>query len=605
MKIRTKAVTMRTKILAICIFSTLFAMILQTVFFQYSSSRIIYNQEKEMNLNSLKNLQDDIYAYTKNIENCLIKIYNQKDFIQALSNEKNADELKNSYSQIAYDMALNIFEPTQDVNAIYLYDLSDHLISSYRHAQTPRYTYPEDIYDGSMKNNEDAVRHYIQSDRKVMLVSSYYNDTRKTDIIRFVLKLYKSNTDKKIGYIVCDSDSKVFSQLIQKYAYSDSQVVWLQPVGGRVAVQVGKITEKQKSVHQNAVTLIKEGNTAHQKLITNPDDVLFEVDQKKYNLTAYSLTPQSLMEQNQMLLNRNMMIIAFFIIMVFSACSYFLSKSITNPLIYMVRTMDRIKNGNTSLRLRQMKQDEIGILGQAFNEMLDQIQLLMKQEYEAKLLVNDAKYKALQAQVNPHFLYNTLDTMGGIAASQSCFTVSNLCRALSNLFRYSIDVSDPLATLEQEILHIKNYMYVINTRMMNGVKLQFNIDSSLLKERLPRICIQPLVENAIQHGLKNKRGEKRIWIDAQATDRLLTISVTDNGIGMDEAQIQRRLEDPASDALERRSSIGLSNINARLKLLFSQDYGVRVESTTGAGSKVSLLLPRVKREDPHEQQSSF
>lgn len=599
MKTEMKGVNMRTKILWICILSTLFAMVLQTVFFQYSSSRIIYKQEKDINLNTLRNLQNDIFAYSKNIENCLIKVYNHKDFIKALSTGKNMDDLKKSYSQVSYDMALTVFEPNQNVNAIYIYDLSNHLISSYRHAQTPRYTYPEDIYDGTMKNNEDTVQRYVNSDNKVMLISSYYNDKRKTDLVRFVLKIYKSNTNKKIGYIVCDVDSKIFLNFVQKNIYSDGQVIWLQPTGDRVALHAGTITEKQQTNYQNAVNLITKGNWASNQLITNPDDVLFEVDQTKYNLTAYSLMPQLLMEQNQLILDRNMIVIAFFIIMVFSICSYSLSKSITTPLTYMVRTMEQIKRGNTSLRLKRMKQDEIGILGQEFNDMLDQIQILIKQEYEAKLLANNAKYKALQAQVNPHFLYNTLDTMSGIAASQNCLTVSNMCKALSNIFRYSIDMSDPLSTIEQEIIHIKNYMYVINTRVQNGIKLQIDIDSALLNERLPRISIQPLVENAIQHGLKDKRGEKRIRIDAQMTAQYLAVSVTDNGVGMDADQIRRQLADDAPSALDKRTSIGLSNINARLKLLFGKEYGIDVESIVGEGSKVSLLLPRMREANDH------
>lgn len=600
MKMKTNAVSMRSKILLTCIMSTLLALILQTLFFQYSSSQIIYKQERNINLNTLHNLQNDINIYAKNIEKTLIKIYNEKEFIKALSADKSADELKKSYSQLSYDMALTQFEPAQNVTSLYIYNLDHQMLSSYRHAQTPRYSYPEDIYDGTMENNEDTVKHYVQSDNRVMMISSYYNAKRKTDLVRFVLKIYELNSDKKIGYIVCDVDSKAVLKIIQKYIYQEGQVLWLQPTGDRTAIKIGNMEGKQEESYANAVQMIKNRAWPPKQSASFGGDVLFEVGQTKYNLTAYSLIPRSLMEQNQTALNRSMLIIAVLIIGVFSVCFYFLSRGLTNPLTYMVGMMDKIKQGNTSLRLKKMKPDELGILGQEFNDMLDQMQILMKQEYESKIFAKDARYKALQAQVNPHFLYNTLDTMSGIALSQNCQEVSSLCGALSNIFRYSIDMSDSLSTIGQEIVHLKNYMYVMNTRMRNRIQLEIDIPSILLNQKIPRICIQPIVENSILHGLKDKRGEKKVRINASLNADFLMLSVTDNGVGMNSAEIERQLEDIEANAPEKRSSIGLSNINARLKLLFGREYGLRIESTINEGSKVTLLLPRTEERTENE-----
>ena len=595
MKFKKLSINMRSKVLVLCIASTLLALSLQAVLFQYTSSELVYNQAKEASLNSLQNMQDDIYTFIKSIESNVIEIYNQKDFIRDLTDGAAIDILKSKYNRVAYNMALSIFEPSQNINAIYIYDMHDKLISSYRHATTPRYTYPDDVYSNVKDNNAAVVKTYVQSDNMVMLLSSYYNKSREKDIIRFVLKIYANNATRKIGYLVCDVDEKSFLKRIEKYAYSKEQIVWLQPIGDRPVISVGELKGNKKEYYDKTISLVA-GNTWSVKdaIITN-DSVFFEIPQNKYNLAAFSLTPQFLLEESQRVLTRNLIIIALLIITIFSVASGLISKSLTNPLKNMVGTMVSIKEGDTSLRLTGLKNDEIGKLGEAFNDMLDHIENLIMREYQSKLHLNHAEYKALQAQVNPHFLYNTLDTMSSIAASQQCGMVSSLCKALSNIFRYSIDMKDSLSTIEKEIIHIKNYMYVMNVRMQNSIVVDISIDSNLMGESIPRISIQPLVENSILHGLKDKHGEKRIRIEAVASEDDIIISVIDNGIGMDAGEINLQLECSELDVLEKGSSIGLNNINARVKLLFGKDFGVKAYSVIGEGSTVSLCVPRMKK----------
>mgnify|MGYP000999485605 FL=1 len=594
MKIRKVKVGMRLKILMFCIFSTLIALGLQTIFFQHTSSELIYSQAKEASLNSLQNMQDDIYTFIKSIESSIIDIYNQKDFIYDLTNEADFSTLKFKHSSVALNMAISSFQPSQRITAIYIYDINHNLISFYRHATTPRNTYPEDIYDDEEENNVSVVKEYADSDEMVMLISSYYNSNRKLDIIRFVLKIYDSNAARKIGYIVCDVDPYNFLKRGEKYTFSKEQIIWIQPAGDRPVKLAGELIGNNKEHYEKATSLIYSDNWPAESDIANEDSIFFAVPQKKYNLTAFSLTPQSLLEKSQNILTRNLAIIAMLIISIFSVTSVFISRSLTIPLENMVDTMIRIKEGDTSLRLQGLKDDEIGKLGEVFNEMLDRIQYLIMREYQSEILMNQAKYKALQAQVNPHFLYNTLDTMSSIAASQQCNTVSNLCKALSNIFRYSIDMKNNLSTIEKEIIHLKNYMYVMNVRMQNDIDININVDKNLLNELIPRISIQPMVENSIIHGLKDKHGDKKVSIEVKPYGEDILISVADNGIGMDAEQINHQLEVADTDVLKKGSSIGLTNINARVKLLFGKDYGIKVHSVKGEGSTVTLRIPRVK-----------
>lgn len=582
---------MRAKILLLCILGTLLALSLQTVLFQYTSSKFVYEKAREASRNSLGNMQDDIHDFLKSIENSLRRIYGYSDVTGGLASGENIDDMRLKYNRSAHNMAVNDFHLTQNVNALYIYTASRELLSLYRHASTPKYTYPEDIFYDPDGNNAQIVLDYILSDRKTMLVSSYFNARREQEILRFVLKIYTDNGSRVTGFIVCDVDSKAIRSRMEKYNYSAEQVVWLQPMGDRPVISIGRLSPLQQGYYESAVDAIQKGVWTLAGDMAG-QSVFFEIPQREYDLTAFSLAPQYLLEESQMVLSRNLIITAGTIILIFSLVSVFISNVLAKPLLGMVSIMDRIKNGETELRVSNARNDELGRLGESFNNMLDQIESLIASEYQAKLHMSQAELKALQAQVNPHFLYNTLDTMSGIASSQHCETVSLLCRALSSMFRYSLDMKAPFATVESEIANIKNYMFVMNTRMGNSVEVIFELDSAIMQEKVPRISIQPLVENAVLHGLKNKHGEKRLTIAGAAIGPSLVISVEDNGVGMDADAVNARLRSGEQSALEQGSSIGLSNIHARARLLFGSEYGVTVFSRPNQGSRVELLIPR-------------
>lgn len=607
MKCNRYSISMRMKIMLLCTISTLLALILQTIFFEYSSSKQIYNQARDASLNSMTNMQDDISNFVKSVEDRMAVIYNQKIFISDLADNLPVTDLRDKYgSDINYNLshhfAISVFNKNFNVKAFYIYNINNEIISSYRASYSPKYSYPADIFSDTAANNAKIVDDYIKSDNKNMLISSYYNVNREEDIIRFVFKIMYNNGSRNIGYIVCDIDPKPINSIINKYVYSDNQIIWLQAKGDRPIIKIGDMSDKQKTYFNHIVDLTKNNSLLINNSIVTDGSEFFSIPNKKYNFIAFSLTPQKLLETNQQVLTRNLFIIAILLILVFAISSILLAKTITDPLTSMVETITKIKDGDTSLRVQNYKNDEIGKLGENFNNMLDTIEKLIFEKYQSQIEINNAKYKALQAQINPHFLYNTLETMSGIATSQECYTVSTLCKALSNLFRYSLDMQQPLSTIEEEIKHIKNYIYIMNVRKNNDISFDINIDSSLLKESIPRISIQPLIENSIKHGLKNKRGDKKIWINGQVdSDSNIVISVSDNGIGMDESIINDQLENKNNDALGKKSSIGLSNINSRVKILFGDNYGVKVFSKNGEGSTVSLCLPYRKKDELKEE----
>ena len=456
---------------------------------------------------------------------------------------------------------------------------------------TPKHNYPTDIYDPLFDDNAEKVKEYVDSDETQMLISSYYNIYREKNIVRFVLKVYNSvNIHSKIGYVVCDVDSKILKKIMRKYTSEDEIFIWLQPFNDRPVLAAGNIMDSDSNVYEQISNQIQKGDQEFEN-IQEKNKVFFSVYQDKYNLGAYTLIPRDLLNKNQKILNENLILITLIMLAVVSISFYFVSRLLSRPLEEMTKTVKRIQSGETQLRMENLRNDEVGELGKSFNNMLDQIEKLIADEYENKMSLNYARYQALQAQINPHFLYNTLDTMGSIAEIQGCIQVSNLCQSLAGLFRYSLDMKNPLSTVSGELVHLKNYIYVMNVRMQNQVEYEFHIDDNVLQDTLPRISIQPLVENALNHGLKNQKGKKKVIISAGIREDDLLISVEDNGIGMSDEKIRELFsEDPGEK--QKNRSIGIFNIHKRMQYLYGESYGVKIKSEPEKGTVVFLEIPR-------------
>ncbi len=609
---------LRLKILVMCLGCVLLALILQILLFQKTSSEKIYNWSKEESVNSLQNMQNEIYAFLKKMESNLIEVYNEQELVEALKEEQTIGNLRTGFYRKAYEIGTTDFDTSDGVVSLYLYTPDHEIISTYRRAMTPKHNYPSDLYEDVETCNVSKIQKFVESGRTGMLVSSYYNEYRGTDILHLVLKLFDNrNYNKVIGYVVCDVDSKVVRSIMEKYSTDRTMYIWLQPVNDRTALSIGVLNPDEEDVYREITSEIQSGNEDGEDAHSVVNQEFFEVRQNKYNLTAYSLMPQELLQENQKVLTANLILIGVIMVGVAAVLTFILSRTLTKPLDELMCTMEKIKKGDTSVRvkIRGLKichkafhiprrfqnspsfggPDEIGMLGQNFNEMLDRIEELAEKEKKTTYLLGQAKYNALQAQINPHFLYNTLETMSSIAQIRECPEVSRLSMSLSNIFRYSLNMKDHFSTVSKEITHLKNYCYVMEVRMQDGVRYIYEVEDEALPKEIPRLSLQPLVENALNHGLRNKRGGKEVRILARHEGELLRLCIADNGVGMDARGMNEKLRENDIQYVERGKSIGLYNINARLKMLYGMDYGLRIESAPDQGTKVYMEIPWEKK----------
>ncbi|MFE5317616.1 sensor histidine kinase [Paenibacillus sp. NPDC056579] len=308
------------------------------------------------------------------------------------------------------------------------------------------------------------------------------------------------------------------------------------------------------------------------------------------------LIPKDVLLLKQKRIQDIVLLVGVLTMLLIAAVSYVLSHHITLPLNKLMRNMSRVELGDFSHRMEYAGRNELGKLSRMYNHMLDSISRLIHEAYESKLAEKNAQLSALHAQTNPHFLYNTLNIMKSISRLRGIEEVADISESLAGLFQYSMKNIHQPVTLQEEIDHIRNYFTIQQHRFGNRIQLQCDIPEHLLQASVLKLTVQPLVENAFNHGLRKVKSGGCITLHAAESKGVLTLTVHDNGEGIPEktmAELQRAFL--MSNALNpykgEAHGIGLLNIRQRIQLFYGKEYGLHLTSSSGKGTSVSLTLP--------------
>lgn len=272
--------------------------------------------------------------------------------------------------------------------------------------------------------------------------------------------------------------------------------------------------------------------------------------------------------------------------------SFKFSRTLTNPIFKLKRLMKQAESGDLTVRFNFEHNDEIGELGQSFNHMIARIDQLIQMVYVEQENKRTAEMKSLQEQIKPHFLYNTLDTISWMARDYDAEDIVRLVDALTNMFRIGLSHGKDIITVKEEITHVSNYLYIQKIRYKDKLNYVIHVDESLYAIEVPKLILQPLVENAIYHGVKAKRGGGTITITGVPEGENLVFTVQDNGAGMPQEKVEelnRRMSERS--VLDEQKSFGLFYIRERIQLCYGTGYGVHVESALGEGTRVTITLP--------------
>lgn len=283
-----------------------------------------------------------------------------------------------------------------------------------------------------------------------------------------------------------------------------------------------------------------------------------------------------------------------------------LSDVITKPIIELRNLMKRTEQGDFSVRFEGAYRDEISELGRRFNHMMQRIQELIQRVYQEQEYKRRAELRVVQEQFKPHFLYNTLDTIGWMAREHHAEDIVHMVDALTNVFRLSLSKGKDYVSLTDEIKYITNYLYIQKIRYGAKVQYEVEFDEKCKTVYVPKLILQPLVENAIYHGLKMKRGKGHLKVRvAMLPEEKVLLEVVDDGQGMSREKVEeltKALND--SGTAEENQSFGLFYIKERLRIRYGGEFSVNIESQEGEGTRISLLIPG-KGEEQYEKEDSL
>lgn len=278
-----------------------------------------------------------------------------------------------------------------------------------------------------------------------------------------------------------------------------------------------------------------------------------------------------------------LVILCLFIILLLGPA---LSKMLTRGIEQLTENMNQVNQGSREVTVDSDSGDEIGILIRSFRRMMNEIDRLIKEVYENKIALKEFELKALQAQINPHFLYNSLSIINWMAIRSDQKEISKVTLALSTFYRTALSRGEDMVTVENCIKNIEAYLEIQLVMHDHDFQVEWNIDPEIKSEKVPKLLLQPVVENALEHGLDLKEeGEKVLKLSFAGEGENVLIIVEDNGLGMEQEKAE-------SLVTYQTKGYGLKNVNDRICLLYGEEFAIRISSSVGKGTRVEIRTPK-------------
>ena len=417
---------------------------------------------------------------------------------------------------------------------------------------------------------QDALEH-----SNVPIIQSIKNQNNQ--IVISISQEVKSNTGENLGVIRLDVDYHELEKYVKELSLGENGYAFVIQKDGTLIYhpdsEAFESVDKQMSVQEISNSpmdsMVSDDFFVHKSPIENSDWILVGV-------SSFSRFKEDSVKLLGIVSVVGVLSLLICMLGIFTLIRYQLL-----PVKKLGQVMRRVEEGDTTIRAEEKGAQEFQALAGTFNQMLERIETLMKEEKEQEALTRIYELKALTSQINPHFLYNTLDTIIWMAEFQDHQKVVDITKALSNYFRLSLNAGEEIVTLRQEIEHVRQYLFIQKERY--GDKLEYEIDEpdDIPDIKLPKIVLQPLVENAIYHGIKESERPGKITLTVYKRDTFIDICIADNGVGIKEN----------TTSTKELGGVGIKNIKERLTLFFGEAFSMEIESEPNAYTKVYLHLP--------------
>jgi len=466
-----------------------------------------------------------------------------------------------------------------------IYDASAHIVSPNGKIRYSTHEFPS-LYDFRYNSNDSSMLSILSTNRSsTLLLSERYVNNRNDVIMMNFVRSILDNENNLIGYAIIDLFAPTLNALCEENLFSDLVLIDTKTLKAKSLIHTEVFGDYSSfPALQTLQALQKSTSSRKTETDTGSNFIVARGD-----IPGTDLELAGIVETSSYRIVLNNISITTSIIMIASILAAFLlsfitSKHISKPISGLVKAMKQVEDGKLDVQMKENgNSEELLALQSGFNDMLSQIRELIELAKEEERQLREAERRALQAQINPHFLYNTLYTIKALAKLHGEDQILTISTKLGQLLRNAIDSSDDVIPLGDSINLVESYLVIQQIRFQDKLKATIRIDEAIKTIPAPKLIIQPFVENAITHGLEPKLDNWKLKIHAFKRNEYIHILIQDNGVGFD--------SNITKSDLHNKKHIGLENVRKRLDLFYSGKASLTVTSKSNVGTVIKILLP--------------
>ncbi|MBR5496171.1 MAG: sensor histidine kinase [Oscillospiraceae bacterium] len=581
-QIKTKMIATFSLIIIVCLLISFFcAFYITANVVKESNSRYTTQIISQINTNL-----DYYFEYMENVADLATINPDVRSFMQDDLSQNELDDAKKN----VFDYFNVILKSRKDIRNIVLINANGDVLLN----QEGKTINPHSNYQ-----NSDWYKNAVSAKGGTVFTTSHVQNIIYDQypwVVSLSRAIYDYKQSKLLGVVLIDLNYDVITDLCKSVDMGRRGYLYILDREGDMVyhpaislIYSGLSTELKDEILQTEQNTIVSGKGNSKKLYT-----IFDMPTTQWKIVAVSYENEIL--QDKEIIEAMFIVMGILFSLIATALSIFFSLKLTRPLQRLEKNMKKVKEGNFDIHIPIESTDETGRLSETFNNMVDKIKQLMQESIADQKQKRLLELKALQSQINPHFLYNTLDSIIWMAESGEVDDVVEMTSALSKLFRTSISKGSEIISFCEELENISSYLTIQQIRYKDKLRYHIDVQDKIKQCKVLKLILQPLVENAIYHGIKQAQEPGQITIKAFEQNNNLVVEISDNGAGMQPEVLERILTDnPIKVESSRKSSgIGTTNVNQRIKLAFGEQYGLSYQSTLGQGTTVVVTLPIIK-----------
>ncbi|TCL70863.1 two-component system sensor histidine kinase YesM [Hydrogenispora ethanolica] len=532
-------------------------------------------------------VKENIEYYFRDLQSLSYVISVNQDILAVLGDETGLDRWK----EIAYQNKLKTFlagltSTRSEVTGIYLLSRNQRKI----------YSSGPPVLLSHLKR-QGWFNRIIRSEVGVVISGAHSDDyvgqmlTPANKVVTYAQRIVDLDGQKDLGWILIDLDYAFVTKMLENIQLWDQGRIAILDSGRRVIY--GEAQDARRYLDKSFDYLTLRDWGSYLQKIGNRTELLVFQTAAPCGWKVLFMVPYHILQRENLFIRNLTLGMALCLLLVSIYFAVLFSRKISGPIKLLCSSMREVENNNLDVSLKLQSMNEFNELAASHNHMVKEIKTLMSGIYEAQKKKRQAELNVLQAQINPHFLYNTLDSLRWLAKIRQVEEISDIISALENLLRASIGKNDDLIPIDQEVENVRNFLAILLFRYGNSFTVEYAIDPKVAEFLAPRFILQPIVENAVYHGLDGVLdGRLRIGIAIEAG--VVRFEVIDNGPGIEPERARLVMEGKVGSD-HRFSGLGIKNVDERIKLNFGPDYGLQIENIKPSGTRVTIRIPCTRR----------